>query len=219
MKKFFVTIAVLVGISLGVKAQSTQQDAETYTRTITRRADKIVATLHTPDSIQVRAIIVDQYRQLNTTHDLYNAQIKQIKAATDLSKEIQEVKIKQTEEQRMRALEKAHSLYLSKLGKVLSDQQVEAVKDGMTYGVLPITYKGYQEMLPELTEDQKKQILAYLTEARERAMDAESSNKKHAWFGKYKGKINNYLSASGIDMKQASKAWEERIAREKNKVN
>lgn len=119
----------------------------------------------------------------------------------------------------MAALEKAHSAYLSKLREMLSEPQIEAVKNGMTYGVLPITYKGYQEMLPDLTEGQKKQILAYLTEARERAMDAESSNKKHAWFGKYKGKINNYLSASGIDMKQASKAWEERIAREKDKLN
>lgn len=210
---------MVVGISLGSKAQNTQQEAETYTQTITKRAEKIVTTLHTPDSVKVRDIIVDQYRQLNTTHDLYNAQIKQIKAATDLSKEIQETKIKQVEEQRMAALEKAHSAYLYKLKKVLSEQQIEAVKDGMTYGVLPITYKGYQEMLPDLTEGQKKQILAYLTEARERAMDAESSNKKHAWFGKYKGKINNYLSASGIDMKQASKAWEERIAREKNKLN
>lgn len=210
---------MVVGISMGAKAQNTQQEAEAYTQTITKRAEKIVTALHTPDSVKVRDIIVDQYRQLNTTHDLYNAQIKQIKAATDLSKEIQETKIRQVEDQRMAALEKAHSAYLSKLKKVLSEQQIEAVKDGMTYGVLPITYKGYQEMLPDLTEGQKKQILAYLTEARERAMDAESSNKKHAWFGKYKGKINNYLSASGIDMKQASKAWEERIAREKNKLN
>ncbi|OZI09535.1 hypothetical protein BWI93_03460 [Siphonobacter sp. BAB-5385] len=219
MNKILVTITMVVGISLGAKAQNTQQEAEAYTQTITKRAEKIVTPLHTPDSVKVRDIIVDQYRQLNTMHDLYNAQIKQIKAATDLSKEIQETKIRQVEDQRMAALEKAHSAYLSKLKKVLSEQQIEAVKDGMTYGVLPITYKGYQEMLPDLTEGQKKQILAYLTEARERAMDAESSNKKHAWFGKYKGKINNYLSASGIDMKQASKAWEERIAREKNKLN
>ena len=66
-------------------------------------------------------------------------------------------------------------------------------------------------MLPDLTEAQKTQILAWLTEAREHAMDAESSEKKHAWFGKYKGKINNYLSAQGIDMKKAGQEWEKRI--------
>ncbi len=47
-------------------------------------------------------------------------------------------------------------------------------------------------MIPGLTEDQKNQMLAWLSEAREKAMDAESSDKKHAWFGKYKGRINNY---------------------------
>ena len=65
-------------------------------------------------------------------------------------------------------------------------------------------------MLPNLTAEQKSQINTYLTEAREFAMDAESSEKKHAWFGKYKGKINNYLSAAGIDMKKAGQEWEGR---------
>jgi hypothetical protein len=47
-------------------------------------------------------------------------------------------------------------------------------------------------------------------------MDAESSEKKHAWFGKYKGKINNYLSAEGYDMKKEGIAWKERIAAQQN---
>lgn len=81
----------------------------------------------------------------------------------------------------------------------------------MTYNVLPITYTAYQDMLPGLTEAQKTQILAWLTEAREHAMDAESSKKKHEWFGKYKGRINNYLSAAGVDMKKAGEEWQARI--------
>jgi hypothetical protein len=36
-------------------------------------------------------------------------------------------------------------------------------------------------------------------------MDAGTSKEKHAWFGKYKGKINNYLSAEGYNMKLAEK--------------
>ena len=81
----------------------------------------------------------------------------------------------------------------------------------MTYNVFPNTYRAYQEMIPTLTKAQKKQIYAYLYEAREHAMDAESSDKKHAWFGKYKGKINNYISKEGIDMKEMSLAWEKKI--------
>jgi len=57
-------------------------------------------------------------------------------------------------------------------------------------------------MIPQLSDEQKKKIFDWLVEAREYAMDAESSEKKHAWFGKYKGRINNYLSAEGIDMKK-----------------
>ena len=36
-------------------------------------------------------------------------------------------------------------------------------------------------------------------------------NKKHAAFGKYKGRINNYLSKRGYDLVKERKAWYERI--------
>jgi hypothetical protein len=82
----------------------------------------------------------------------------------------------------------------------------------MTYGVLPLTFRVYQEMLPNLTAEQKTQIHAWLVEAREHAMDGFTSEEKHAWFGKYKGRINNYLAAAGYDMKQAEK---DMLARQK----
>ena len=46
-------------------------------------------------------------------------------------------------------------------------------------------------------------------------MDAESSNKKHEWFGKYKGRINNYLSAAGYNMKKEGEEWQKRIKEQK----
>ena len=55
-------------------------------------------------------------------------------------------------------------------------------------------FKRYRELLPDLTVEQQAEILANLLEAREYAMDAGSSDEKHAWFGKYKGRINNFLS-------------------------
>ena len=81
----------------------------------------------------------------------------------------------------------------------------------MTYDVLHVTYNGYNNMILNLTEEQKKQIMTWLIEAREFAMDAESSDKKHAWFGKYKGRINNYLSAQGYNLKKEGEDWEKRI--------
>jgi hypothetical protein len=87
----------------------------------------------------------------------------------------------------------------------------------MTYSVLEVTYRAYLDELPTLTEKQKARILADLTEAREHAMDAESSEKKHAWFGKYKGRINNYLSAEGFDMKKAGEEWAQRTREKQGK--
>jgi heat shock gene repressor HrcA len=62
-----------------------------------------------------------------------------------------------------------------------------------------------------LTDEEKAQMYAWLCEARDLAIDAESSNKKHEVFNKYKGRINNYLSARGYDITQERKAWEERV--------
>lgn len=98
-----------------------------------------------------------------------------------------------------------HYAFLARLSAELAPAQVEKIKDGMTYGVLPNTFKVYQEMLPDLTPEQRTQILAWLAEAREHAMDAGSSKEKHGWFGKYKGRINNYLSKAGYDMKKAER--------------
>lgn len=68
----------------------------------------------------------------------------------------------------------------------------------MTYNVVKVTYDAQCDMIPTLKDEEKKQILAWLKEAREYAIDAESSKKKHETFGKYKGRINNYLSKARI---------------------
>ena len=59
----------------------------------------------------------------------------------------------------------------------------------------------YVAKVPELTESQKEQIMVYLVKARELAMDGGTSEEKHLVFRKYKGKINNCLSAQGYRVK------------------
>jgi hypothetical protein len=67
-------------------------------------------------------------------------------------------------------------------------------------------------MIPTLSDEQKSKIRTWLTEARELAMDGGSSEEKHAVFGKYKGRINNYLSKEGgYDLKKEENAWRERL--------
>jgi len=190
------------------------QESNDYAQVIAKRSEKIVAALHIGDTVLIKKlqnVVVDQYYHLSLIHDVRNTKIKNLKAKKGISKQAVEDASKKAENEADAELAQQHTVYLSKLAKLCTPEQIDQVKDGMTYGVLPVTYKAYQEMLPDLTEDQKKQILAWLTEAREHAMDAESSEKKHAWFGKYKGRINNYLSAAGIDMKKAEADWQQRI--------
>ena len=182
-----------------------------YTQVITKRAQKIVDKLglEAAKSSVVRAIIVQQYRDLNETQIWHDEQGKTLKTAAASTDELA-----QLEEEKTKKLAHLHRDYLGALKKQLNNEQIETVKNEMTYNVLPITYKGYVDMLPSLTEVQKKQILTYLTEAREKAMDGGSSKEKHWWFGKYKGKINNYLSKEGVETKEARKEWEEKLKKE-----
>lgn len=195
------------------QATTATDEAAAYTKTITQRAEKIVAGINLTDTAQgrrVRDIIVQQYRDLNTIHEAHKTGVKAIRERKETDKAKTDADIKALEKKREEQLVGLHPQYLAKLSAVLPAAQVDQVKDGMTYGVLPITYKGYLEMLPTLTDAQKKQILDYLVEAREHAMDAGSSEEKHGWFGKFKGRINNYLSAAGYDMKKAGDDWEKR---------
>ena len=95
------------------------------------------------------------------------------------------------------AMFEAHNRFLAQLSAELACDQVEQVKDGLTYGVFNHTYNGYLAKLPDLKDDEKRTIRAFLIEARELAMDGGSADEKHEIFRKYKGKINNYLSAAG----------------------
>lgn len=187
----------------------------TYIRVITERAGKIVATLGLPDSaafLKVRGMVADQYRALN---DIYTDRDNRLKAMKDQQPAPDKAIVDSVKKMIQQSIDvrvgQLHSAYLARLSAVLNPQQVNKVKDGMTYSVLEVTYNAYVDELPQLTDQQKATILADLTEAREHAMDAESSEKKHAWFGKYKGRINNYLSSQGIDMKKAQEDWQKRL--------
>ena len=187
LKPFLLSIAMLTCAS--ANAQSNPDNDKAYITNVTRRSDKILAGLQIADSAkykQVKEIMVQQYVDLNDLEkDNNSEQVAQKRA--DL-----------------------HKQFMAKLSAQLTPAQVEKIKDGMTYGVLPITYKAYTDMIPTLKEDEKAQIMSWLTEARELAMDGGSSEEKHKVFGKYKGRINNYLSSRGYDIQQERKNWEAR---------
>lgn len=192
-----------------------------YIKVTNERASKITAklALNNPEKEKkVTDIVAQQFRDLSEIQDGRDAEIKKIKEDTSLAKEKQNEKIDKLKSKADEAIAKLHKSYLKKLGKELSEDKITEVKDGMTYGVLPITVAGYNDMLPNLTTEQKEYIYTALVEAREHAMDGGSSKEKHGWFGKYKGRINNYLSKQGYDLNKESTDWHKRLEeREKEK--
>lgn len=215
MKKQSLLVIMLFFYTAMAMAQSGTGTADAaYCTTIQGRSWKIVQKLQLGDSvraIKVRDVIAAQYIALNDIYTVRDLKAKTLKSNTLLTKEALQDSLKANQGIAELMVTKLHAPYLKNLSQLLKKDEVTAVKDGMTYGVVPLTYGAYMDMLPQLTKSQKKQIMEWLVEAREKAMDAESSDKKHGWFGKYKGKINNYLSAAGIDMKKEGNAWQERI--------
>ena len=183
------------------------QDDE-YWQVVSRRAQKIVGNMELEDKgkeVRVQDIIAWQYYHLSKIHDARDEEIAKIKENTDLNDASKQDQIEEIRSKANKQVKKLHKTYLADLSAELSREQVDMVKDGMTYGLVEHTYNAYLSLLPDLTEEQKEKIMDWLVEAREIAMDAGSSEEKHKWFGKYKGKINNYLSAEGYDLKKAER--------------
>lgn len=184
-----------------------------YHTVLTNRASKIVTTLGLQDTVLASTVInalVEQYKALGVVHDAHDAAVKQLKASMQAGTD-RDSAIRSLEQTRDAALYPLHAAFTARLQALLTPEQVDAVKNGMTYNVLNVTYKAQLDMIPTLTAAEKQQIMIWLLEARELAMDAASSDAKHAWFGKYKGRINNYLSARGYDLKKEREAWNERL--------
>lgn len=208
MKSLILFVSVLISLSA-----FSQNKEEEYTKVLTQRAEKIVNTLDIKDKTvydAVTQVIVTQYKGLGELHDKLDADIKNAKQNI-ADKTAKENAIKALDTELNSNLYNLHCTYIGALSAYLTNDQIERVKDGMTYGVVQVTYTSYLDMIPSLKPEEKRQLYAWLVEAREHAMSAASSKEKHEWFGKYKGRFNNYLSKQGYDIQKERKAWEERI--------
>ena len=176
-----------------------------YTRAITERSAKIVASLGIADAdqeVRVRDLLVKQYRGLREIHDVFAAKTAEATRAPGGDSTVVNAWVAVARVQTSVRLLQLHRQFVARLAADLSPAQVDKVKDGMTYGVVQATYNRYLEMIPNLSDERRREILAQLLEAREYAMDAGSAEEKHRIFGQYKGRINNYLSQAGYDLKQ-----------------
>ena len=211
MKKIILISLLLVFGWLSAGAVDLNKDNRDpqYVESIVKRSQKIVDKLGLTDvkvAEDVRNVIANRYFELNDIYEVRDAKVKKIKES-GLSGAAKDDALKAVEYEKDAALYRSHFAYPANLSLFLDEKQIEVVKDGMTYGVVKVTYDATIDMIPSLKEEEKAQIYAWLIEAREFALDAENSDKKHAAFGKYKGRINNYLAKRGYDLTKEREEW------------
>ena len=215
MKKIvLMSLLFLCGwISAGAVDLNKENRDPKYVESIVNRSQKIVDKLGLTDpkvAEDVCNIIANRYFELNDIYEIRDAKVKNVKES-GLTGDAKDEALKAAENEKDAALYRSHFAFPASLSLFLNEEQIEAVKDGMTYGVVKVTYEATLDMIPSLKEEEKAQIYAWLVEAREFAMDAENSNKKHAAFGKYKGRINNYLAKRGYNLTKEREEWAKRV--------
>ena len=215
--------ALLWLLSLPVHAQLVVLDDEgrdsAYVESIVKRSQKIVDGLQLTDQKQARAgrnIIANRYFLLNDIHEVCAKRTQYAKDSVQGKGHRQRI-IESAQRRRDSELYKHHFELASNLAVYLTDEQIDAVKDGMTFGRLKRDYQAMQDMIPTLSDYEKQQVLIWLKEAREFAIDAADSKGKHYWFDKYRGRTNNWLSSRGYDLKKKRDEWMKRIDNAKKK--
>jgi hypothetical protein len=192
MKKQIIIIAIAVLCAPAFAAQTNvtaEQTEANYTKVIEGRTADILHVLALSDAnkaAKVHDLIIAQYRALNAWHDANDAKLKAARTDTNTVAQIRA------------SLKTLHDQFLARLAEQLTAEQVDTVKDKMTYGKVQFTLNGYLTQYPNLSDANRQKILELLKEAREEAMDGGSAEEKTAVFQRYKGKINNYLSREGI---------------------
>ena len=215
MKKIvLMSLLFLCGwISAGAVDLNKENRDPKYVESIVNRSQKIVDKLGLTDvkvAEDVCNIIANRYFELNDIYEIRDAKVTNVKES-GLTGDAKNEALKAAENEKDAALYRSHFAFPASLSLFLNEEQIEAVKDGMTYGVVKVTYEATLDMIPSLKEEEKVQIYAWLVEAREFAIDAENSNKKHAAFGKYKGRINNYLAKRGYNLTKEREEWAKRV--------
>jgi hypothetical protein len=172
-----------------------------YTSTIEERTAGIVKDLNLTNDVTatvVHDLLIAQYRVMRARDELIDAQLR----AMD-----KDINYKNRESQLLAESKPLHAYFFAKLGEKLTPEQVEKVKDKMTYNKVKVTYDAYVAIVPGLKDEEKAKILEWLKAAREEAVDGGSAPEKSSIFQKYKDQINDYLNANGHDTVKAFKDW------------
>jgi hypothetical protein len=191
-----------VSAQLSTPPASAKDMETTYNTAIENRTTAIMTVLKLADaakSARVHDVIIAQYRTLKARDEaidsLLKLQGKEVNYANRAHLLLSESK-------------PLHDRFLAKLAADLTPEQVEIVKNKMTYNKVQVTYDAYCSIIPDLTEAEKSEIMDNLKLAREEGMDGGNASEKTTIFQKYKNQINEYLNAHGHDVAKAYKDWD-----------
>jgi hypothetical protein len=175
-----------------------------YLDTINKRATAAVAAANVADPEKRAAAVRVVEAHYVGISDIHFDRDAAVKAAGKLDA------VAQARTRAAVAVGVVHQKFTRDLAALLTPEQCDAVKDKMTYGVRLNTYKVYCEMLPKPTDPEKAAVRGFLLAGREEALVAGDANEKHEKFRIAKGRVVNYLSLQGYDLKKAEAEWNER---------
>jgi hypothetical protein len=89
----------------------------------------------------------------------------------------------------------------------LTPEQVESVKDKLTVNKVPVTFRVYHEIVPNLTPEDDAKILGLLKQAREECLDVKNPDEMGRVFEPYKKQIEQYLISQGHDWHKLYKTF------------
>ena len=110
-----------------------------------------------------------------------------------------------------------HERLMKGLRNSLMEEQVEQILDKYTVGKVAFTLKGYQAIVPDMTEVETAFVLEQLKLAREQAIDYKSMKQISAVFEIYKTKCEQYFNDHGRNWRQMFKDYVNKRKAEKAK--
>ena len=100
-----------------------------------------------------------------------------------------------------------HERLMKDLRRVLTEEQIEQILDKYTVGKVAFTLKGYQAIVPNMTEEETAFVLEQLKLAREQAIDYKNMKQISAIFEIYKTKCEQYFNEHGRNWRQMFKDY------------
>ena len=205
---FVLFYALLSGPVANAADPSVADKEAAYAQVLEQRSSDILAALKLDDpdaAARVKARIIAFYRSLNEWQSRHEEHLRELRAIKTDAARAEIATIDATRAP-------LRDAFIADLAEELTPGQIVVVKDKLTYNAFHIIYDSYREMLPDITDEQKRRVSALLTEARDEAISGISASEKSRIFNRARGRINNYLSKEGYDLQKATQAWRARQA-------